>query len=639
MLEFMAKLETQIDQIYLLHPEARKTSLILYDEDLTGAHHLFVLAELRELKKKTDEADLKRITEIILVSFRSQKRLSAENLFEAALSQINQNLADLAHEGRKSWVGKFSCLIALKSGENIFVANSGPTSAWLKRKSELLEILGLEKLGIHPIKMFQNFTQGKILGDDSIILTTSNIFNYISLELFGKILNQFPPSEVCQKISKILQDAAGADQAFATFFLYFGKKREFAPLETIPSSSYLPSPEELEPVAQTPMKFFEIFSRIRLPKFNFRLPQIPKFNKPNIPLNFFNKLSTAGKFFFYCFFIFLILFLINLSLYGFKLRSQRVAERIEAQVEILSDDIASAQSALIYKDEEQAFKFLIKAEDDYKQLLELAPNRASEFSAKFEQLHNQVNKTSVVDKPSLYAEFKRHPVYLAKNPSGFLLSGTDSNSLTNFDGTNNDYFLLNSLDQPITSISYWQSVGVAVSLNDKIYRINEALKQFELMLSLGGSEIIRMKTYNNILYALDKKNQQLLRVVASKGKFTTQLSKNGLDATTRDFAIDTNRDVYFLQPDKIVKASGINFQAFPLPFMSEPITNATRIFIGSSLYILEPNKKRVVIISKAGNLINQIAFPTTQTPLDLFVDEAQRNLFLLDDNLLYRITF
>src|SRR6185436_9861337 len=124
----MARLETQLNQIYLTHPDEKKNSLILYEEQLTSSLQLFIVAELWNMEKKSESADLKKISEIILQSFRGNKKLPAESLFETSLSQINQNLADLAHEGRKSWVGKFSCMICVKAADNnIYLANNGQT--------------------------------------------------------------------------------------------------------------------------------------------------------------------------------------------------------------------------------------------------------------------------------------------------------------------------------------------------------------------------------------------------------------------------------------------------------------------------------------------------------------------------------
>src|SRR5258708_1191366 len=199
----MARLETQINQIYLTHSEHKKNSLILYEEQLTSSLQLFMVAELYNIQKRSESTDLKKISEIILASFRGNKKLPAETLFETSLSQINQNLADLAHAGRKSWVGKFSCLICIKGlDNNIFLANNGQTSAWLKRKSEMMEILPSENRGTHPLKTFINFTQGKLTDNDSLILTTANIFNYISFELFSRLLDQRPLEQATEQISK-----------------------------------------------------------------------------------------------------------------------------------------------------------------------------------------------------------------------------------------------------------------------------------------------------------------------------------------------------------------------------------------------------------------------------------------------------
>jgi hypothetical protein len=80
-------------------------------------------------------------------------------------------------------------------------------------------------------------------------------------------------------------------------------------------------------------------------------------------------------------------------------------------------------------------------------------------------------------------------------------------------------------------------------------------------------------------------------------------------------------------------------QAFPLPNMSDKMSNATRISVLSNLYILETNKKRLIVLNKNGALVNQIYFPSTHNPTDFYVDEAGRSIYILDDNNLYAVTF
>ncbi|HTL39553.1 MAG TPA: hypothetical protein VL306_01960, partial [Methylomirabilota bacterium] len=440
----MARLETQINQIYLTHPETKNASLILYEEALSASTHLFILAELRDLQKKSEAHDLKKISEIILTSFRTNKKLSGEALFEASLAQINQNLADIAHEGRKSWVGKFSCIIALRANDNIYLANSGQASGWLRRQSELLEILPAEKRGDHPLKTFVNFIQGKISENDALILTSANVFNYVSTELYAKILNNNTLAQACQEISKILQTALGSNQSFSSFFLEFTKKQSPSFAEVLPEAApvYAPLPEDIKNSEEKPSQFkirLPAIPNIKLPKFNFRF----RIRIPKISFGFFQRLGKAGKFFFISFSLFAVLFIINLGVYGFKLRDQHAQEALTKQIALVNEDITKTRSALIIKDNQQALVQLAQTLSDFNSLKKLSPTQADQFTAELEKLTNQVNKTSVAQSPQVYAEFKRHPIYLAKSPTGFLLSAADSNSVSSFDKTNKDYFLLN----------------------------------------------------------------------------------------------------------------------------------------------------------------------------------------------------
>jgi hypothetical protein len=635
----MARLETQINQIYLSHPE-KKNSLILYEEQLNNSLQLFIVAELWNIQKKSEAADLKKISEIILASFRSNKKLPAETLFETSLSQINQNLADLAHEGRKSWVGKFSCVICIKGlDNNIYLANNGQTSAWLKRRNELMEVLPAEKRGTHPLKTFINFTQGKLADGDDLILTTANIFNYISFELFSKLLNQYSVPEANEEITKILQDSVSADIAFSSFLLHFSKKtvEEVAPAPAAEPTNdiYAPLPEEEELVVVGSSSWRDkIPAMPQMPKFSVSWPSLNWAWLKKIRLPYFQSLSRAGKFFFVSFAVFLLLFLINLGIYAVKLQHKKAQSRADQLVEQINNDIAETQSALIYKDENAALAKLTETLADLSELTKLSPEKASGLSAKVEQVKTVVNKINTVQDPKLFVELKHHPIYLSFSAAGFLFGNKDSNSLSQY--SNNilsDYFLLNSLKDPIVSINYFSPAGVVVATADQIYKIDQSLKQFEPLSSTQlNTEIKRIKIANNALYTLGS-----AKITKTSAKYQTQTSVSGDFSTARDFGVD--KDIYVLYADKLVKYVSGQPQAFPLPKMSESMTNGDKIQIGANIYILETNKKRVIVMSKIGDLINQIYFPTTTNLTDFYVDETSRSIYLLDDNKLYKITF
>ncbi len=624
----MARLETQINPIYLTYPENKNSSLVLYEEALSSTGHLFIVAELKNLKRKSEALDLKKISEIILESFRIHKKLPGEALFESSLSQINQNLADLAHAGHKSWVGKFSCLIAFRSGEKIYLANNGQTSAWLKRQSELSEILSAEKRGNHPLKTFVNFTQGKIQNADAVILTTSNIFNFVSLQVFTKILSSESGQNATAQLSQILKDSMSSQESFATFLLNFDKKTEVIGSETEPTRAiYAPLPEEIEMATPRSWKFPTI--------------KLPKVSLPTIRLRqwqFFQNLSRAGKFFFISFSIFLLLFLGNLGVYATKHQAQKTQDKINQQAGTLTQDISDAQSALIYKNNTEALRLLGQAETDFLALEKLNHARAAEFTNQLQSLKDQVNKISVITDPKIFLELKRHPTYLAQTAIGLLFANQDSNSLSlESKGVLTDYFLLNSLKDPITGITNYPPAGVVVSAGNGIYHIDSSLKQFEPVVNIDKAALFGLKTYGNTLYGLNTAANQVLKVSYTKGKFATLNINTPSLQDLRDFAVD--KDIYLLYPDKLTKVTGGQPQVFNYPTLTDPISNASKIFVATNLYILEANKKRVVILNKNGQLLNQIYLPSASSLFDLAVDEAGRNIYLLDNNKLYKITF
>lgn len=649
----MARLETQINQIYLTDPASKKTSVILHDEAITASAHLFLLAELSDLKKKSEANDLKKISEIILASFQNARRLAAEDMFESALSQINQNLADLAHDGHKSWVGKFSCVLCLKSGENIYVANDGQAGAWLLRKSQLLEVLAPEKRGTHPLKTFVNFTQGKLHSQDSLIIANAGMFNYISLENFTNILTSNELEQACLEVSSILQDSVTDEQGFAGFFLGFGKPA-VGPAVSTAAAVYSPLPEE-EPETKESWKMPAIPALPSIKLSEFKIPKVslptklPEFKLPDfsnvkfnfnfrIPrLTFFNNLSKAGKFFFISFTIFLIIFVVNLSTYLVNRGQKKTAERVSALVQQINQKMTDAQSAVIYKNNDQALAIINEAQSDFETLRDLSPEKAKTVEARLENIKTQINKVSTVENPQLVTDLRHSPIYLGKAPTAFVFAGTDSNSISRFDTSLRDFFLLNSTKGNINGTAFMPQVGILVASGNEILRIDEDLQQLERVVNFDGGSADLVRAWGNNLLALDKTKGQIMRIALNKGVPTaTSIAAVSDSANIRDIGGDG--DLWTLTADKLTKISGGRPTDIKLPNVTDGINNANKIFVGSNIYILEASKRRIVVVNKTGVLQNQIYFPTLTNLKDFYVDEAKRSIYLLDDNKLFKIT-
>jgi len=627
----MARLETQIHQIFLVHPETKTISQILYEEELNANSHLFLLAEIKDIARKSETEDLKKISEIILDVFRTNQKLPAETLFESSLAQINQKLADYAHKGRKSWVGKFSSVLALKSNDSLCLANTGQVSAWLKRKQDVTEILAAEKKSKHPLKTYQNFTLGKVKDSDSLILATANIFNYVSIPLFLKTLGQETLAEACLTISKILKESAGNDQAFAAFMLAFSKEAE----ETIAK----PAPEEYAPLAEElaetePVLTKRRFFGLGLPSFRMKLPSLPR-------INLLRNLSGAKKFFIMSFLIFLVLFFLNLVAFGFRLEQKKQANKINQQAAVLAKTIGDAESALIYKNLDQALKLLQDAKKEFAKLKGMDPQKAHEYETQLNDLSTRVNRVTVIENPNVYLELKYLPQFLARAGKGFLLAGSDTKSLTFFDGTPKLLFLLNNPSGEIRGIAHIPNLGHTLLSPTKYYLINEKNKQLDTLQDIPNADLKGLKfVAPNRIYTMDIKNGQVLRMQLSGSTVSApvNLLKSKLNlADLKDFGVD--KDVYVLYSSTIKKYTNGLEQSFNLAPLSDSLTDANKLFVASNLYVLESSKKRLIIYNKQGVLLNQIYFPSLSELKDLYVDELERNIYLLDNNKLLQITF
>jgi hypothetical protein len=650
----MARLETQINQIYYLPASASQAALILTDEVLGNSSHLFVVADLVKIQKKIETLELKKISEIILNTFRENKKISGETLFETSLAEINQKLADLAHEGKKSWLGKFSALVVLKHGEHIFLANTGQMTAMLYRGGEFLEVLNPEKRGLHPLKTFSNFTAGKLKPSDVLLLTTSNLFSYIALQNLTKMMSGSDVTEVTQDVSKILKDTSGGSEGFASFFVTLSKAD--SPAAKVPAQVaepvvaatpiiaapiveeeiYAPIPAQAVPATgASPRKLLKI-PRISLPKFSFGLPKF----------DFWQNLSSWAKFFLVSFLIFLLLFASNVVVYTIRKHKKQTVDQTQVTVNTLVSHMNDAESALIYRNQDQAVKLLSTIQSDLAAVKNLNDQAYQQYQPKVLELANRINHITVINNPTVLVTLKLPATDLARAGKGFYITDSETGTVSTYnttasDKSGKDLFLLNKIGK-IQGLAYIPNNGGVVVTNSEMYLVDTAQSQFALLQIYPKTNLEGLRFVNpDRLYTLDKANNKVLRIQFSKTTQTEPVSliKSKLDLeNVVDLGTDAN--VYLLSPTDLNKyINGVLDANFNLTQPTDQITSANRLFVANNLYILESAKKRLLVYNKQGALVTQMFFPNVSDLRDLYVDEATRNIYLLDSNKILSITF
>jgi len=204
------------------------------------------------------------------------------------------------------------------------------------------------------------------------------------------------------------------------------------------------------------------------------------------------------------------------------------------------------------------------------------------------------------------------------------------------EGQLQNLFLLNDLDGGIRGVVHAPNDGNLVASASSVYRINSSLKQFDLVKNIGANLTSLKFLSPDRVYTMDKAANQVVRLNLSSN-VAQNLIKTSTDlGQARDFGVDA--DIYVLFPDHVAKFVNGNEQIFKLN-MSDAITDANRIVVASNLYILESSKKRLLIFNKNGVLVNQVSFPNVTALKDLYVDETQRFIYLLDDNKLIQVVF
>ncbi len=184
-------------------------------------------------------------------------------------------------------------------------------------------------------------------------------------------------------------------------------------------------------------------------------------------------------------------------------------------------------------------------------------------------------------------------------------------------------------------IYYWD--------NNKIVQFNIKTKEsinFDIN-SLDESPATNFRIFNNNLYVLVKDKNQIQRYNRAGSSFGSKVDwlKGGADfSQATDLAIDGN--IYVLNNTgeviKLYKGQVAEYKASPIfPAM----TSANKLFVGNDyLYILDRNSKRIAVLDKkTGQLMNQYQIDSLQQPRDFAINEAEKEAYLLDSELIYRI--
>lgn len=675
----METFESQIAKITLGNFKQTKSYVYVMAEKAPASEvELYVVAELPLFNPAAIES-CERICSAIGSSLkRAYRQHASEGTFENALSYINDELSKLASTGQTHWINKLNCIVATKQGQTLSVASCGKVFAYLLREHEFTDIsCSTEKPS--PVKTFESYASGRIRLNDLIIFSTTQMFNYLSIDRVKNILGSMDFLPATQTIIEQLKANAGPEVAFGILMNLQVEPGQTTSDEVDLESYLVETPMGASNVwdktkkfisellmiktrrGQTPVlsptKTFQPVSA-RMEKWSMQaktfgqkigatLTGLGKFfwsNKKIFTPNYFQSLSGIKKFFYTSIIILFLALVLNIWVAIHIKNNREASAQTAAQLSTVQKLLNNAQSALVYNDQKQAADLIQQAKTKFQAVnSKIAPkDEYQKINTLFNSLDEKIDRTRNV-KITLLGNLS--PENRLISLPGFLATETN-NRILSYDLANGQ-IQDNVLKSPETIRSSVATKNGAVIYNGSalfVWKPQDGKTGPGFTTSVPVADnFINLKYYpaNNRVYVLDRSQNSAISFLINGDKLQKPVIalKNVTEiGQTQDFAIDGS--IYFLTRDAVVKYSAGKLAEFNLPYLSKPFSGEGRIVTYPDfkhVYLLDIPGKRIIVTDKTGNLMYTVKNEQITRPKDFEVDEKNKVIYLLNGSELLKI--
>lgn len=671
-----------VNQIFLPQPKTGLNFVSVYEETIKNLPpvYLFFILEIRGEKKSPaakKQTEFEKLTQALVRTLKQTylgQDSFGEEIFEKALTNLNNTLSSLTTRGMTSWYKKLNAAVAVFTNKTLFLSTTGTTiSAYLLRDQSFTQISeNLSPASPHPLKTFVNFAAGTLNKDDFLILTTVNLFNYVSLEKLRQLFGKQTLDQTVRELVEILTKDVTSQEPFASFIAQvhpqtFLPEEELQPL-LVPNRHTII--EDKETVSAAPgQKTLGILSKL------FRgtgqilfwviqwiwlmLKKLMRRKTSSLPARpgnpqYQTKAKNNKKTFLITFLVLLLIFLVNLVFLNFRNAQRKTQKETEGSLAEVSQNITDAEAALIYDDQNRALSKLNDAQANFTKLKnsKLFEEEVKKLDEKITKLSLQLNKIRVINQTEQLAQFTTTPNQLIKIPGGFLAFNSFTDALEHYeDGTvaAKTVPLTSSLAQNLVSGIFVPELNAAVfmSKNGIFYQLDLAAARLIPISSTSTAEntfdIVTNRYYGGRSYALERTGSQIFRAELFQNRFSAPAPwlNESVDLTSAsDLAVDGN--IYALLPDQVLKLTRGQKQEFSLPALSQPLRTAKRIVTDAAfqfLYIVDREHSRIVVLTKQGTLAVQLVSESFSEISDIWVDEKNKLMHVLAANKLLRFRY
>ncbi|NUM25197.1 MAG: hypothetical protein HUU49_01065 [Candidatus Buchananbacteria bacterium] len=309
-----------------------------------------------------------------------------------------------------------------------------------------------------------------------------------------------------------------------------------------------------------------------------------------------------------------------------------------------------AQASLIYRDEAQARDLLLNAKTmltNGTPITKTQQEKSTQLVAQIEEELQKLRHFIEIKDPIQIVNFQN-----LDSQANIAPVANISKNIIYTQNTNNKALYKANLDTRVMSaiVSPTADAGnfvmtTALSENELIF-FNDSLTAFQLnpnndsLSSLtininNGSNIVDVTSFNSRIYLLDEATNQIYRYTKTGNSFggvqnwlRQEVDLSGAASLTIDGAIYVIK-----KTGEILKFENGQAVEFKIKTIDPPLQSPTKIRTSEAtkyLYVLDPATKRLVVLDKEGNLINQYYSEQFNDLKDFVVLEKTKQIYVLN---------
>ncbi|MBU4481229.1 hypothetical protein KKH59_02850 [Patescibacteria group bacterium] len=623
----------------------------IYEKKLGG---IYMAGEIKNVLPQNLRL-LDKISQVIKERYYGYNLKSPEEALKESLKALNGFFSQEVKKDNVSWLGNLSLAIVSLTKNREFFADLnftkiGGIKTLLLRDGQISDIgskLDLQEIEPYPLKVFSNIVSGKLADGDIIAILTkdiSEIFrekNLIQKIAAEKQLKEKKIKEILKpeerdlvKISGICLLISIQPETQKKSILDFQEKLENFSLSQLIKNSYRFLNSGLSCILSkvkipqfTPLERFGSFWVVRF-KVCWRFLtglKLPVLNK-NLIL------------------IFLLIFVLLSGFFLYQKENKKEALRIENQLNGIKEKIARAENLLELKDDEKANLLFKETFEDILPLTkENSPSgkKALILKKSIEESLNKLNKLEKIEAPEIIFTFDPqetklipYQVLLATSTLYFynpLSSNVYKLGLQGIgellEGKINLHYGIQYLD----SLLFFSKPNSLISLKDNQFQE----KNFEM------PDFNALASFHSSIYFLDSRAGEIIKQSPTSNKKILWLKPETKKAVAaKSIAVDGS--VWVLtQNNQIDRYHGGEFQETIkiniFPELKSPIKILTSALF-PYFYLLEPEQKRLIILTKEGKIVKQEQSEKFNNLLDFSVSADGKIIWLLNGLKVYKIS-